>query len=186
MQNLINYTASILNIKIDNPLIIEDMKQELQKVENLVEYREYIRENIKNIDLDYQTGFQKFIILTNKYLNEQEQMKLPNELAQNFSKQLTHKVEQARTFIKNQIELGNEKPFSSLVVDGHKFFTDKELKALLGLGRSSVIVELSEQHKLTDNLITLFLGKFIAKSKHASLTDNQTRVKHLLTDAMKG
>jgi len=123
---------------------------------------------------------ERLMTLSRMYKKLQEKAKLPNETAMNFSKQLTHKVEQARTYIKNQIEQGNERPFSSLVVDGHKFFTDKELKALSGLGRSSVIIELSEQHKLEDSLTELFLSKYIAKSKYESLTSGQQRMDRLV------
>jgi len=134
----------------------------------------------KKNGIEYETKPERLLTLSRMYKKLQEQVKLPNETAMNFSKQLTHKVEQARTYIKNQIELGNERPFSSLTVDGHKFFTDKEIKALSGLGRSSVIIELSEQHKLEDSLTDLFLSKFISKSKHESLTSGQQRMKRLV------
>ena len=140
----------------------------------------------KKNGIEYETKPERLLTLSRMYKKLQEKAKLPHETAMNFSKQLTHKVEQARTYIKNQIEQGNERPFSSLTVDGHKFFTDKELKALSGLGRSSVIVELSEQHKLEDNLMQLFLSKYIAKSKYEALTDRQKQTKHLLLDARKG
>jgi len=123
---------------------------------------------------------ERLMTLSRMYKKLQEKAKLPHKTAMNFSKQLTHKVEQARTYIKNQIELGSERPFSSLTVDGHKFFTDKEIKALSGLGRSSVIIELSEQHKLEYNLIELFLIKYITKSKYESLTSGQQRMKRLI------
>jgi len=128
--------------------------------------------------IEYATKTEKLDTLATMYKKLQANAKLPHETATNFSKQLTHKVEQSRTFVKNQIELGNERPFSSLVVDGHSYFSEKELKALSIIGRSSVIVELSEQHKLEDKLIQLFLSKHISKSKYTSLTG--TRVKRLL------
>jgi len=134
----------------------------------------------KKNSIEYETKPERLLTLSRMYKKLQANAKLPHETAMNFSKQLAHKVEQARTFIKNQIELGNGKPFSSLVVDGHSYFTDKEIKALSGLGRSPVIVELSEQHKLEESLMQLFLSKYVAKSKYASLTDNQTKVKRLL------
>jgi len=69
--------------------------------------------------------------------------------------------------------------FSMLKVDGEKFFTEKELKALQGIGSVIYIIESSRQNTLEDQLIDLFLGKYIAKSKYTALTDNQKRVKEL-------
>jgi len=129
---------------------------------------------------------ERLMTLSRMYKKLQEKAKLPHETAMNFSKQLTHKVEQARTFLKNQIEQGNERPFSTLQLKEHLVFSVKELNALASLGRSSVIIELSEQHKLEDSLIELFLSKYIAKSKYESLTSGQQRTKHLIENAIKG
>jgi len=62
MQNLVKYVASVLNVKIDNPLTVTDIEFELRQIEDLVAYREYIRDNFDKIE--YKTGFQLFIILT--------------------------------------------------------------------------------------------------------------------------
>ncbi len=174
MQNLVNYVGSLLNIKIDNPLIIEDMKQELLKVKNLVVYREYIRDNLKHPDVDFSTGFQKFIILTNKYLKMEESVTLPHDTAKAFSKQLSHKVKQTRNIVEDKNIV-----FSMLKVDGEKFFTDKELKALQGIGSVVYIIESSRQNTLEEQLIDLFLGKYIAKSNYTALPE---RVKQLMKE----
>jgi len=134
----------------------------------------------KKNSIEYETKPERLLTLSRMYKKLQANAKLPHETAMNFSKQLTHKVEQARIFIKNQIELGNEKPFSSLVVDGHSYFTDKEIKTLSGLGRSSVIVELSEQHKLAESLMQLFLSKYISRSKYEALNNSQKEVRRLV------
>jgi len=142
----------------------------------------------KKNGIEYETKPERLLTLSRMYKRLQANAKLPHETAMNFSKQLTLKVEQARTHIKNQIELGNEKPFSTTGnPNGEgKFFTDKEIKALSGLGSSRAIVELCEQHKLEDNLMQLFLGRYVAKSKYEALTSNQTKVKHLLENTIKG
>ncbi|TET89663.1 MAG: hypothetical protein E3J96_01425 [Sulfurovum sp.] len=150
----------------------------LHNIEDTEAFYQFLSD--KKNGIEYETKPERLLTLARMYKKLQERAKLPNETAMNFSKQLMLKVEQARTYIKNQIEQGNERPFSSLTVDGHKFFTDKEIKALSGIGRSSVIIELSEQHKLEDSLTELFLSKFIAKSKHESLTSGQQRVKKLV------
>ncbi len=175
MKNLVNYIGSLLNIKIDNPLIIEDMKQELNKISDLVSYREYIRDNLKHPDVDFSTGFQKFIILTNKYLKMEESVTLPHDTAKSFSKQLAHKVKQTRNIVEEKNIV-----FSMLRIDGEKFFTDKELKALQGIGSIIYIIESSRQNTLEEQLIDLFLGKYIAKSKYTALTDNQKKIQEMV------
>ena len=175
MKNLVNYVGSLLNIKIDNPLIIEDMKQELLKVKNLVTYREYIRDNLNHVDMEFKTGFQKFIVLTNKYLKQQQDLALPHDTARSFSKQLSHKVKQTRNIVEEKNIV-----FSMLRIDGEKFFTEKELKALQGIGSIVYIIESSRNGTLENELVDLFLGKYISKSKYTSLTSNQKRVSALI------
>jgi len=64
-----------------------------------------------------------------------------------------------------------------LAVDGEKFFTQKELNTLQGVGSIIYIIEASKNHTLENQLMALFLSKFTSKSKYTSLTD--TRVKRL-------
>lgn len=178
MQNLINYVSSVLNIKIDNPLVIADMELELHKIDNLVAYREYIRENFNKIE--YKTGFQLFIILTNQYQSIEEMASLPHDLANSFSKELANKVEEARVFLKNELEVGNDKPFSKLTRSGEKFFNPKELKALSELGSAVYLVALAEERRLEDELVKLFLNKYKQKAKYESLTDGQKRIQAVI------
>lgn len=178
MLNLLKYVADVLNIKTDNPLTIEDMKFELQQIEDLVVYREYIRDNFSSVE--YATGFQKFIILTNKFKKLQEESKIPMDIANSFSVELARKVETARVFLKNELEVGNDRPFSKLKQDGEKFFTMKELTALSELGTARYLVELSEQNRLKDELVKLFISKYTKKAKYESLTDGQKKVKALV------
>ena len=179
MQNLINYVASILNIKIDNPLVITDMEHELQQIEDLAAYREYIRDNFSTVE--YATGFQKFIILTNQYKSMQEMANIPMDVASSFSKTLADKVEEARVFLKNELEVGNDKPFSRLKQEGESYFTDKELAALAELGTARYLVELAELKELEDKLIELFVKKYRQKAKYDSLTAGEKKIKGLLS-----
>jgi len=183
MQNLYRL-ANIMGLDTENTQHTVLLKESMHDIDDAGAFLEFCRD--KKEGIEYSTKTEKLDTLATMYKKLQNKAKLPHETAMNFSKQLTHKVEQARTYIKNQIEQGNERPFSSLTVDGHKFFTDKELKALSSLGRSSVIIELSEQLKMEDSLIKLFLSKYITKSKYKALTDGQQQVKHLIQNAIKG
>ncbi len=159
------------------------IKEALFGIEDPEAFLEFCRD--KKNGIEYQTKTERLDTLATKYKKLQTEAKLPHDTAKHFSKNLANKVHQARTFIKNQIELGNKRPFSSLQVDGHKFFTDKEINALAGIGSVSFIIDLSETGELEDSLIQLFLGKFIAKSKYQQLGDGLKRVIKMISGVAK-
>lgn len=68
MHELIKYIGDILNIKTDSVYTIQDMTEELSKIKDLGAYRSFIKDNLNSITVDYKTGFQKFILLTQEYL----------------------------------------------------------------------------------------------------------------------
>jgi len=114
MQNLYRL-ANIIGLDTTNAQHTVALEEAMLGIEEVEAFLEYVRD--KKEAIEYATKTEKLDTLATMYKKLQANAKLPHETAMNFSKQLTHKVEQARTFIKNQIELGNEKPFSSLVVD---------------------------------------------------------------------
>ncbi len=69
MQELIKYIGDILNIKTESVYTVQDMTEELSKIKDIVAYRSYIKDNLASIEVDYKTGFQKFLILTGSYLD---------------------------------------------------------------------------------------------------------------------
>ncbi len=67
MKELIKYLTAILNIKTDSDLVILDMTSEIQGVADIADYREFIRKNLNYLGMEYLTGFQKFVKLTEMY-----------------------------------------------------------------------------------------------------------------------
>ena len=155
-----------------------DVMKSLNYIEDVEAFMEYCTD--KKSSIEYETKPERLLTLSRMYKKLQEQSRLPHDTAISFTNQITYKVEQARTYIKNQIELGTPNPFSNLKADGNKFFTDKEINALSGIGGSNIIIELSEQHLLGESLIKLFMSKFIKKAKYEVLTDKQKRVTALI------
>ncbi len=66
MHELIKYIGDILNIKTESVYTIQDMTEELSQIKDIGAYRSYIKDNLAEIE--YKTGFQKFLILTQNYL----------------------------------------------------------------------------------------------------------------------
>jgi len=142
----------------------------LYGIENIEAFYQFLED--KKSSIEYETKPERLLTLSRMYKKLQERAKLPNDQARQFSKNLAHKVEQSRNIIEEK-----SIDFSMLAVDGEKFFTQKELNTLQGVGSIIYIIEASKNHTLENQLMALFLSKFTSKSKYTSLTD--TRVKRL-------
>ncbi len=150
MQNeMVKYIAGILNIKIDTKLIVADMTAELSKVKNLANYRAFIRENLKSADVEYQTGFQKFITLTDKYLGIEEDQELSGiyDRGEAYAKAIAAKVKQVRTLVADA-NCG----FRDIKLEGALFFEIKELSSLAAVGSTQGVIEFSKTHRLAGEI----------------------------------
>jgi len=165
--------ANVMGMDIDNAQHGVGIADALNGIEEPAAFIEYCRD--KKNGIEYENRIEKLDTLATMYKKIQENIKLPHDTAKAFSKQLSHKVKQTRNIVEDKNIV-----FSMLKVDGEKFFTEKELKALQGIGSVIYIIESSRQNTLEEQLIDLFLGKYIAKSKYTALTDNQKRVKQLV------
>jgi len=145
----------------------------LHNIENTEAFYQFLED--KKSSIEYETKPERLLTLSRMYKKLQEKAKLPNDQAKQFSKNLAHKVEQSRNIIEEK-----SINFSMLSVDGKKFFTQKEINALKGIGSIIYIIESSRNHTLEDQLMNLFLKKYMAKSEYNSLTNNQTKVKRLM------
>jgi len=123
---------------------------------------------------------ERLITLSRRYKKLQEQAALPHDTAKTFSGKLTDKVSQVRLSIKNAYEAGNNRPFSTLKVNGERFFTDKELNALASIGSINYIIELSETGEMKGKLIDLFMQAHINNTKYAALSDGQRKMQKLI------
>jgi len=184
MQSKDIILAGVMGLDLSNANHAVFVAETTRGIEDMDAFIEFCRD--KKDGIEYSTKTEKLDTLSTMLKKLQTDASLPHDIAKTFSKQLTGKVLQARTYIKNQMEDGNQRPFSTLGDENGKYFTDKELNALSGLGSSAVIIELSEQHKLEESMTELFLSKYIAKSKYEALTSGQQQTKHLIENAIKG
>ncbi len=177
MQNLIEYLMEVLNIKSDNEFVIKDIATELQKVNDIADYRKYVRDNIKNIDLEYLTGFQKFIELTNKYLKQQDDIILGAKFEQGekYAKELASKVKICRNFVE---DAGCE--FSQVSAEGEKLFKEHELKALSKVGSVIAIIEFSKTNRLAGEIYKEYVSAIRSKHNAPQITSGQKRVSELI------
>ena len=166
MLKLTEYVMEVLNIKSENSFVIQDIATELTKVNDLVAYKNYIRENIKSVDVDYLTGFQKFIQLTDKYLKNQDDTILGAKYLQGekYSKELSAKVKECRNFVEdNYIE------FSNVKIEGEKYFKDHELRMFEKIGSKEVILEYSKINRLAGEIYKEYVKAVQIQHKQKSL-----------------
>jgi len=64
------YVIDVFQIKADNPMIIEDVVDELKTIEDLSDFRAWLKDNFNHYDSQYLRGFQKFISLIKIYRME--------------------------------------------------------------------------------------------------------------------
>jgi len=158
MHNLIKYVSDILNVKTEGVYTIQDMTEELGKVQDIVAYRGYIKDNIQHIDLDYTTGYQKFIILTRKYLDLEYEASKGIECNQKASK-LATKVKVCRNYIED-----TNGAFSAVkTVDGNLLFDEDDIAMLKRAGSAIFIIEASKCNTLEDRFRKLYKQKSMAK-----------------------
>ena len=178
MLNLVKYIIEILNIKSDSSFTTMDIESELKKVGDYEMYREYIRDNIENYDLKFNTGFQKFIILTNRFKRIEEDRKLTDTFtkATSYAKIIAEKVELCRSHVEFSM-CG----FKNVFVDNERYFEVHELWALYETCHTTDrAIDLSKTHSLEGEIYDLYISKYKKKASYESITTNQKRVMHIV------
>lgn len=180
MNDLIKYLDTILNIKLDNDFSIADIEEHLSKVNDIIAYRSYVRDNMKRADIEFKSGFQKYIILTDEFLEMEENSKLSGvkTKAEIYAKTVADKVEQCRNVVED-----NNVLFRQIKKDGEMLFEIHELNCLAGIGSTSVIIEYSRMCLLEGMINEYYLKSFKKKKAYEHLTEGQKRVQALIGDS---
>jgi len=177
MQNLYRL-ANIIGLDTTNAQHTVALEEAMFGIEEVEAFLEYVRD--KKEAIEYATKTEKLDTLATMYKKLQANAKLPHETAQSFSKQLTKKIGMIKTIAKNKLEIGDEVDLSKFKGGGDSLFSVKEVSAIKELGRMEAILEMHDMHRLEDELMKLFLGKYVAKSKYEALSSNQQRVKRIV------
>ncbi len=74
-QMVVDYLCEVLNIKTDNTLLILDMVEDLKTIQDLAEFKFYIKSRVANLNDEYRylSGYQKFIKLVDNFNKENKQ-----------------------------------------------------------------------------------------------------------------
>jgi len=148
-------------------------------IEDPEAFLEYCRDHKEGIE--YQTKPERLDTLATRYKKIQALAALPHDIADTFTAGIISKIKTAKSVIRDQIDAGNQRPFSTIKLEGEKYFTKKEINALGGLKCSpATILEMYDQNKLQGELYKLYMSKFSVRKKYDLLSDNQKRVKNLI------
>jgi len=145
MRDLIEYLMAILNVKTDSSFVVLDMQNELQDITDIADYQKFIRKNINYLGMEYMTGFQKFIKLTEMYKRQYTEKHNQERLlgSQDTARKLAVKVKSvASTIENNDIEFKNIKDF----------FTAWEIKELNKIGNAMKCIRLQKSVSGSDEL----------------------------------
>ena len=150
MKDLIEYLVSILNIKTNSSFVILDMTEEIKEIEDLVEYRNFMRQSFDYLGMEYYTGFQKFIKLTAIYKRQYTK----NKNAQRISKSvkvasiLAQKIKDVQSYIEN-----GKEDYSDFNSDEKCYFSKFEISQIERLGGLRNCVRLQKSVSGDDELL---------------------------------
>ncbi len=175
--------ANVMGLDIKNAQHSVAIDEALFGIEDPEAFLEFCRQQKEGIE--YQTKTERLDTLATRYRKNIEDAKIPHDTANKFSDNLAEKVHIAKSFIKNQIELGNPRPFSTLRVDGKPYFTQKELTALTKLGSISYLMHLADTSELKQKLRDLFIARHTKRAQIARYDKNEKATKQIANIAKR-
>lgn len=157
MNELIKYTAEILNIKTNSKLVVFDMQSELQGITDIADYQKFIRSNINYLGMEYMTGFQKFIKLTEMYKRQYTEKTNQGRIGKGIdtAQKLANKIKE----VSSHVEDNNDLTFINFSTDGKCYFTDFEIKQLKKIGSLNKCVRLQKSISGEDALLERLKGQ---------------------------
>jgi hypothetical protein len=123
----------------------------IRGIEDIEGFIAYCRE--KKHGIEYASKTEKLDMLSAEYRSREEERKLESARsnAERFAATVAGKVKECRNFVEEE---GID--FSQVGVNGEKFFSEKEVRALELLGSPIYIVELSRVSRLEEELVKLY------------------------------
>ncbi|DAB40789.1 MAG TPA: hypothetical protein CFH81_00335 [Sulfurovum sp. UBA12169] len=175
--------ANIVGLDINNAQHSVAIDEALIGIEDTEAFLQFCRD--KKDGIEYTTKPERLDALATRYKKQQQQTKLPHATADSFCDKIVQKVNTSRIKIKNMIENDEVSPFSKLHLEGVRYFTIQELKALATLRTAAHIIELCERGDLKTALIESFMKQYLVTSKDKQLDSKQRDVMNLVTPTAK-
>ena len=170
----LKYFASLFNIKLDNPMIAEDIGEIVSGVPDIKAFRSWIRDNLNHYDTQYLSGLPKLAtmakIFNKNYVRTNATGRL--EKARGFMEALAEKVHMVSAAVRDNPNLD----YDNFRRDGENLFTDQEKSMLSRIGslydcvrlQRSVSGEDALYEKLMENAVKMISDDITGRKAIAS------------------
>ena len=143
----ITYVMMVLNIKEGEDLLFERIELELKRVDNIQKYLSFLEKHNNHIDLQYMSGYQKFLELTRRYkIGVSEMMaKTKIESGRTRAKELSSKVRMVRSAFEKSEYQRNALGYTHKMLDFHNFvdfFSHEDMAILKSIGTLKKCIDL--------------------------------------------
>ncbi len=174
---IVKYVIDLLNIKVESELALIEINNEINAMTYPKAFLTFLRDRMNVSGYEYQTGFQKFVILSKQYkqkeLEELNRTKI--EKMGTAAERLASKVHEIDTMVLNA-QNDNHQWGKFKLSTGEQYFTDKEIKALSTIGSPLHCVRLqrsvSGRDMLCERLEELFVERVMYPQLEAPVQSN--------------
>ena len=145
MKELIAYVCQLFNIEIKSDIAMIDMEHDIGTIGDHAGYVKFLKQNFNIIDMQYMTGYQKFIELTKRYKQHEAEAINADRIEKmgSLAERLADKVRAIDTIVLNGIGINFE--WEGFKTNGEQYFTIKECAALNSIGSPLTCVRLQRQ-----------------------------------------
>lgn len=182
--DVIKYLGNILNIDIQDKLTFADMVEDLSKIQDLAQFRLFMKDNFMKDKYKYYTGYQKFLVLKKEY-EDKNKFKLTAEQqyqVDNYAEKLFKKTCDCFDEVAWEIQTGNDMHSNKINLFIYRYFGDeksvKDLKVLEQIGKREELVRLMKNKEILRDKIKSVITSFTIK-KYAPALENKSTIQKL-------
>lgn len=150
INNMAEYITSFLNIKSDNPYLIDDMFEELESISDLKAFKDYLKAKVSTEEYKYvQGGYQKFIKAVRAFNenNKPELTQIQHDKVVGYCEALWNKTLYIFDEVDYRTQTGHELSSDAIGKFININFKEKELKVLSCIGKRSKLLAYSKRDR---------------------------------------
>lgn len=174
---IVKYVIDVLNIKVESELALIEINNDINDMDYPKQFLTFLRDRMNVSGYEYQTGFQKFVILSKQYKQKEfeELNRTKIKKMGSAAERLANKVKEIDMMVLNA-QNNNHQWDKFKLTTGEQYFTDKEIKALSTIGTVLHCVRLqrsvSGRDMLSERLEELFVERVVYPQLEAPKQSN--------------
>lgn len=182
INNVAEYAIRILNIKSD-AYMIDDMIDELEKINDLLGFKEHLKAQFSKEKYKHYTGYQKFLILVKDFNSDKFKLTAEQQYqVDNYAEKLFKKTCDCFDEVAWEIQTGNDIHSNKINLFIYRYFGDeksvKDLKVLEQIGKREELVRLMRNKEILREKIKEVITSFTIK-KYAPALENKSTIQKL-------